>query len=96
VLAAPTTPAIRCVAKTLFGAEAGAKLGGMTKVKNSNGSDPSTNGLTPDGFIDDEDRVFVQAQQARFAELHDEFVAEGGDSSKEVAALEAQAATWSR
>lgn len=87
-------------AKVLSAAEAGATIWGMPKEddievsSSSNGASP--NGLTPDGFIDDEDRVFVQAQQARFAELHEQFVAEGGDSSKELAALRARAATWSR
>jgi hypothetical protein len=89
-----------CDAEALSGTEAGATLVGMPKEddievsSSSNGASP--NGLTPDGFIDDEDRVFVRAQQARFAELHEQFVAEGGDSSKELAALRARAATWSR
>ena len=56
----------------------------------------SSNGATPNGRVDPAERAAVDAQQARFRELHEQFVAEGGDSSKELAALRARAATWSR
>jgi len=99
----PPDRTMRSPPRRLLGVEAGATILGVPKEDDievssngasSNGALP--NGLTPDGFIDDDDRVFVQAQQARFAELHEQFVAEGGDSSKELAALRARAATWSR
>jgi len=56
----------------------------------------STNGASPTGRVDPAERAAVDAQQARFAELHEQFVAEGGDSSKQYEKLLAKAATWSR
>jgi hypothetical protein len=59
----------------------------------SNGASPK--GFTRFGFIDDEDRRFVEAQHAAFRELGKELEAEGVDSTEEYEKLLARAATWS-
>jgi hypothetical protein len=56
----------------------------------SNGSS-SSNGTVTDLIASD---TFIAAQQARFAEVHAELVAQGVDSTKELAELRAAAATW--
>ncbi len=55
----------------------------------------SSNGSSPDVFIDEEDRRQVQAQHARFREVRKELEAQGVDSSAEYAKVLAKAATWS-
>jgi hypothetical protein len=65
----------------------------MTKDADLNGSanGASANGSIPDLVATD---AFIAAQEARFAEVHAELVAEGVDSTKELAELRAAAATW--
>lgn len=55
----------------------------------------SPDGVWLHGFIDEEDRRFVEAQHARFDELGEELEAEGIDGTEEYEKLLARAATWS-
>src|SRR5271155_6012995 len=75
---------------TATGAELRATIWGMAKDENSNGSEPSSNGASQDppgftrfGFIDEADRIFVQAQHAAFREAGEELAAQGVDSTEE-------------
>jgi hypothetical protein len=53
----------------------------MPKDANSNGASP--NGFTRFGFIDEEDRRFVEAQRARMKEVDEELEAQGVDGTAE-------------
>jgi hypothetical protein len=70
----------------------GGTIWGMAKHENHSSS---TNGSSPDVFIDDEDRRQVQAQHARFREVRKELEAQGVDGTAEYEKLLAKAATWS-
>jgi hypothetical protein len=59
----------------------------------SNGT--SSNGFSPDVFIDEADRLEVEAQRARLQEVGEELEAQGVDSTVEYEKLLAKAATWS-
>ncbi len=64
----------------------------------SNGA--SSNGATPDGvwlhgFVNEADRLEVEAQHAAFKELGEELEAEGVNGTAELEKLLAKAATWS-
>jgi len=59
----------------------------------SNGA--SSNGFSPDVFIDEADRLEVEAQHARLREVGEELEAQGVDSTAEYEKLLAKAATWS-
>jgi hypothetical protein len=74
-------------------AEGTARMSAMPKDPNTSSSSngASSNGAAPDLVASE---AFIAAQQARFAEVHAELVAEGVDSTKELAALRAAAATW--
>jgi hypothetical protein len=80
---------MRSPAKGLLGAETGARLEGMPKDDNNNGASPngaSPNGTDPPGFtrfgfIDEADRLEVEAQHAAFKKLGEEFEAEGVDGT---------------
>jgi len=61
----------------------------------SNGSNPSAGRVSPDVFIDEADRLEVEAQHARFRELDEELEAQGVDCTEEYEKLVARAATWS-
>jgi hypothetical protein len=79
----------------LFEPKTGARLEGMPKEDDinvsSNGASPngaSPNGADPPGFtrfgfIDEEDRIFVEAQHAAFREAGEELEAQGVDSTEE-------------
>jgi len=69
----------------------------MARDENRNAS---SNGASPDvftrfGFIDDEDRRFIEAQRARMKEVAEELEAEGVDGTEEYEKLLAKAANWS-
>jgi hypothetical protein len=92
---------VRSVAKAMFGAGAGATLGGMPKDENnssSSGSSPSAGrvGVSPNGAVDPEERAFLDRIHAGYRELHEQLVAEGFDGTEELAALRVRAATWSQ
>lgn len=55
----------------------------------------SSNGASPDGFIDEQDRLEVEAQHARFREVLEELEAEGVDFNEEYEKVRAKAASWS-
>jgi len=62
-------------------------------IVSSNGA--SANGALPDVFIDEADRLEVEAQRVAFRELREELAAQGVDSSAEYAKVLAKAANWS-
>jgi hypothetical protein len=86
----PPDRTMRSSAKGFLGAETGATLDGMPKEDDinvssngasSNGSDPP--GFTRFGFVDEADRLEVEAQQARMKEVAEELEAEGVDGTAE-------------
>ena len=64
-------------------AKAGATIRAMAKDADLNGATngSSSNGFSPDVFIDEADRLEVEAQHAAFRELGEEFEAEGVDGT---------------
>jgi hypothetical protein len=61
----------------------------------SSRNDASSKGFTRFGFIDEADRLEVEAQRVAFRELREELAAQGVDSSAEYAIVLAKAANWS-
>ncbi len=67
----------------------------MPKDENQSQS-ASSNGVSPNGAMDPEERAFLDRVHERYRELHEQLVAEGFDGTEGLAALRARAATWSR
>lgn len=61
----------------------------------SSSNDASRKGFTRFGFIDEADRLEVEAQHAAFRELDEELEAQGVDCTEEYAKVLAKAAHWS-
>jgi len=61
----------------------------------SNGNGATPNGVWLQGFVDEADRLEVEAQHAAFRELGEELEAEGVDGTAEYEKLLAKAANWS-
>jgi hypothetical protein len=78
--------------RLLFGAEAGATSGGIPKDDDI----ASSNGASPNGSIDPEERASLDRVHEGYRELHEQLVAEGFDGSEELAALRLRAAAWSQ
>jgi len=58
--------------------------------------DASTNGVSPNGAIDPQERAFLDRLHARYDALSEQLKAEGFDGSEYLPELRRRAATWSR
>ncbi len=57
--------------------------------------DENSNGASPNGAMDPEERAFLDSVHAGYRQLRKELKAEGADGTEEYEKLRARAATWS-